>query len=486
MSYGIAAPDEYLAIAGTGINDINIKPFQRFIRFSTQPCVFSMNLQVMTKEKIQFSIPVVFTVGPKVHQRSGADPRHNDIPDHDHEDRSDSFMKYATLLSGIIEGETRVLVSGMTMEEILTEREGFKKRLCCDIQRELSQFALRIFHASVEEPHGVPGMERVLVEVNLSGPSPSQIQPKETALQSRLGLEGPLVSAGTWEDVPSVGLQLLALADSAIKLAEAATRMRAFNEEMRIKRYTGLKPERQASEEQLGYDCKYLDLVYLLNSNLTDVDGHVRSRGGCVDDVVKAMFEEDGLHHHDGRRPPARSAHGHGQGSSRLVPLAQRPLAGLSKGNGHRLSPLPAKLMSGLCIMWGLGVPVALAHRIPDWLLHIVGGTTVAASACVPALQPAEDEIKAYRTGAYIAWAVTFAIFITMELYQRQDQRRLLLGLVVFCGANLLGSLAENSSTTIDTITNWGPLALSLSLWVVPEWIQLMGARQVVDAAVGA
>ncbi|KAL6401027.1 hypothetical protein AUP68_16750 [Ilyonectria robusta] len=141
--------------------------------------------------------------------------------------------------------------------------------------------------------------------------------------------------------------------------------------------------------------------------------------------------------------------------------------------------------MSGLCIMWGLGVPVALAHRIPDWLLHIVGGTTVAAGACVPVLQPAEGETKAYKTGAYIAWAVTFAIFITMELYQRQDQRRLLLGLVVFCGANLLGSLAEDSSTTIDTIKNWGPLALSLSLWFVPDWIQLMGARQVVDAVAG-
>lgn len=270
-------------------------------------------------------------------------------------------------------------------------------------------------------------------------------------------------------------------ADGKLGNAVNATLMHASKEGLRTKRCTGLKYERRAREEQLEYVRKYLNVVYFPNSNLTDVDGHIPSRGGSVEDVLTAILEEDGLHHHvDGRRPPARPVHGHGQGSSRLVPVAERPLTGRSKGNGHRFPPLLAKLMSGL------GVPVALAHRIPDWLLHIVGGTTVATGACVPALQPAEGETKAYRTGAYIAWAVTFAIFITMELYQRQDQRRLLLGLVVFCGANLLGSLAEDSSTTIDTIKNWGPLALSLSLWVVPEWIQLMGARQVVDAVAGA
>lgn len=86
----------------------------------------------MTQEKLQLALPCVLTIGP--------------------EDREDALIKYATLLTGtsdgqpaaigtrgkaaptgrshvqdivkgIIEGETRVIVSGMTMEEIFKERQ---------------------------------------------------------------------------------------------------------------------------------------------------------------------------------------------------------------------------------------------------------------------------------------------------------------------------------------------------------------------------
>lgn len=108
-----------------------------------------MNLQAMTREKLQFLLPVVFTVGPYVNQKGVIDGQPTrDSPDATvvhapaPEDRGDALMKYAMLLSegegkkgvtkgqhienivkGIIEGETRVLVSSMTMEEIFTERE---------------------------------------------------------------------------------------------------------------------------------------------------------------------------------------------------------------------------------------------------------------------------------------------------------------------------------------------------------------------------
>jgi flotillin len=98
-----------------------------------------MNLQAMTREKLQFLLPVVFTVGPDVNQRgqaAGQTPRDNAHADSNPEDHGDALMKYAMLLAdaedkknagrthhienivkGIIEGETRVLVSSMTMEE---------------------------------------------------------------------------------------------------------------------------------------------------------------------------------------------------------------------------------------------------------------------------------------------------------------------------------------------------------------------------------
>lgn len=101
----------------------------------------------MTIEKLQFALPAVFTIGPD-----------NNI---------DSLKKYALLLSGensgatvqpntttgnhvqdivkgIIEGETRVIVSSMTMEEIFKERQVFKQHVIDSVQKELEQFGLRM------------------------------------------------------------------------------------------------------------------------------------------------------------------------------------------------------------------------------------------------------------------------------------------------------------------------------------------------------
>lgn len=102
----------------------------------------------MTIEKLQFALPAVFTIGPD-----------NSI---------ESLKKYALLLSaeaeksgasmnkvtssthvqdivkGIIEGETRVIVSSMTMEEIFKERLVFKQKVIDNVQNELDQFGLRM------------------------------------------------------------------------------------------------------------------------------------------------------------------------------------------------------------------------------------------------------------------------------------------------------------------------------------------------------
>lgn len=199
-SFKIAAPDEYLAITGMGVKNVKICksawvwPFQRCTRFSVQPHDFAMNLQAMTKEKLQFLLPVVFTVGPDVNARGAnakldgheADPAvppqappaagDDHVHDHRREDQGDALMKYAILLAdssnsnkavnnhqflenivkGIIEGETRVLVSSMTMEEIFTEREVFKRRIFRNIQSELDQFGLKIYNANVKELKDAP------------------------------------------------------------------------------------------------------------------------------------------------------------------------------------------------------------------------------------------------------------------------------------------------------------------------------------------
>lgn len=97
----------------------------------------------MTIEKLSFALPAVFTIGPS--------------------DDVQALVKYATLLTGgrdgtkasgqthvqdivkgIIEGETRVIVSSLTMEEIFRERQIFKQKVISNVQEELSQFGLKM------------------------------------------------------------------------------------------------------------------------------------------------------------------------------------------------------------------------------------------------------------------------------------------------------------------------------------------------------
>jgi flotillin len=153
-----------------------------------------MNLQAMTREKLSFLLPVVFTVGPDVNKRGANAPNADaDLIAAEMQksptDGGDALMKYAILLSnndkknkqqeiqhqqdlhshngrdphvegiikGIIEGETRVLISAMTMEEIFTERDEFKKRISTNIQTELDHFGLKIYNANVKELADSPG-----------------------------------------------------------------------------------------------------------------------------------------------------------------------------------------------------------------------------------------------------------------------------------------------------------------------------------------
>jgi flotillin len=125
---------------------------------------FAVDLHAMTMEKLQFALPAVFTIGPS-----------NDF---------EALKKYAMLLAskeadsaprgairpgesnhvrdivkGIIEGETRVIISGMTMEQVFKERKMFKDKVIENVQHELEQFGLRIYNANVKELRDAPGSE---------------------------------------------------------------------------------------------------------------------------------------------------------------------------------------------------------------------------------------------------------------------------------------------------------------------------------------
>jgi flotillin len=175
MWYHVAEPNSYLVITGVGIQKVLIKkkafvyPLQKVSKISITPFYFSMALQAMTIEKLKFALPAVFTIGPK--------------------DSPDALEKYAVLLTGesdgrptqtaakgvvsvaegrshvqeivkgIIEGETRSIVSTMTMEELFRERKIFKDKVIQQVQSELDQFGLCIYNANVKELQDTPGSE---------------------------------------------------------------------------------------------------------------------------------------------------------------------------------------------------------------------------------------------------------------------------------------------------------------------------------------
>ncbi|KAL2358448.1 hypothetical protein BJ546DRAFT_1023120 [Cryomyces antarcticus] len=118
-----------------------------------------MSLQATIIEKLKFFLPAVFTIGPQ--------------------DDIDSMSKYAVLLTGnsdgsstamkgvvstgrnhvqeivkgIIEGETRSIVSTMTMEELFKGRRSFKTKVLDNVQVELNQFGLKIYNANADVAH---------------------------------------------------------------------------------------------------------------------------------------------------------------------------------------------------------------------------------------------------------------------------------------------------------------------------------------------
>ena len=123
----------------------------------------------MTVEKLQFSLPAVFTIGPENETRalrkyalllSGSS---NMSDFHKKSDVIDPARKdhVQDIVTGIIEGETRVIVSSMSMEEIFKERQVFKEKgeqnylmnawfsanvkiVVGNVQRELDQFGLKV------------------------------------------------------------------------------------------------------------------------------------------------------------------------------------------------------------------------------------------------------------------------------------------------------------------------------------------------------
>jgi len=144
--FKVASPHEYLVKTGLGITDINLHkkcvvwPGQSHFYINLHPENYEFQLSALSIEKIPFILPGFFTIGPK--------------------DDPESLIKFVRFLNGkdihqmilgILEGETRILSSTMTLEEIFNNRQSFKETIIKGVQEELNQFGLFIYNANIKE-----------------------------------------------------------------------------------------------------------------------------------------------------------------------------------------------------------------------------------------------------------------------------------------------------------------------------------------------
>lgn len=110
------------------------------------PITYKFDIHNMSKEAVEFKLPMVFTVCPI-------------NPDVDKE----GFMNYALkthnttnddiyqIIGGIIEGETRTFTAGMTIQEMFSDKDAFKDKVIKKIDDDLHKIGLMIINANIRE-----------------------------------------------------------------------------------------------------------------------------------------------------------------------------------------------------------------------------------------------------------------------------------------------------------------------------------------------
>lgn len=149
MRYKTSKSNEWLVRTGLGINDIQIGkkfvqwPFQNVDTVNMIPISYRFKINAMSREKMNFEFPTVFTIGPKNDAESLTKYSRYLL-----NQNTDEFDK---LIEGIFEGEARTAASNLPIEDIFTGRTKFKNEIVTKVQEHVNQFGLEIYNANIEE-----------------------------------------------------------------------------------------------------------------------------------------------------------------------------------------------------------------------------------------------------------------------------------------------------------------------------------------------
>jgi len=150
--FHVCKPEQIMVRTGMGIKNLKISkkgfqwPFQNVSMISMTPTTHVYDLHNMSKERVEFNLPIVFTTAPE-------------HPDYDY----DSFVRYAltlndmsedefkNTLAGIIEGEVRIHTATLTIDEMFSNKEQFQSKVTEKISTDLAKLGVRIINANIRE-----------------------------------------------------------------------------------------------------------------------------------------------------------------------------------------------------------------------------------------------------------------------------------------------------------------------------------------------
>ena len=148
----VCKPNQFLVKTGMGLNNMKVGkkgvllPFQKGTVIDMNPSTYSFNLHNMSKGKVEFKLPVVFTIGP-------VDPS-VDIEGFERFAQTMNEMSESTMhqtIQGIVEGETRGLTANLTVEEMFNAKDKFRQEVVEKIQFDLDKMGLNIYNANIKE-----------------------------------------------------------------------------------------------------------------------------------------------------------------------------------------------------------------------------------------------------------------------------------------------------------------------------------------------
>lgn len=161
--YRVSRPSQYLVRTGLGIDGLSITkkavqwPGQKYAFIDMTPQTFDITVSAMSKERIPFVMPGVWTIGPR-----------DDIA---------ALKIYASLLmengniehtvNGVIQGETRVLTANMTLDDLFSNREHFRNEIEEKINKIIGELGLKAYNANIAELRDLDKNNRYFEEQKL-------------------------------------------------------------------------------------------------------------------------------------------------------------------------------------------------------------------------------------------------------------------------------------------------------------------------------